>query len=85
MLVDSGFLASDFTALLARPLAAEREVPPGGFVPATRLGAAALATPRGAGATAREIAALEAELAAMRSSRVWRLAQALRGLFGRRW
>jgi len=85
VLVDSGFLASDFTALLARPLAAEREVPPGGFVPATRLGAAALSTPRGAGATAREIAALEAELAAMRSSRVWRLAQALRGLFGRRW
>jgi len=84
-LVDSGFLASDFTALLARPLAAEREVPPGGFAPATRLGAAALASPRGAGATAREFAALEAELAAMRSSRVWRLAQTLRGLVGRRW
>lgn len=85
VLVDAGFLASDFTAILARPLAADREVPAGGLAPPSRLGAEALASPRGAGATVREIAALEAELAAMRSSRVWRLAQALRGLFGRRW
>lgn len=84
-LVDSGFLASDFTAIVARPLAEVRDVPPGGFAPPTRLGEVALAEPRGAGATAREIAALQAELAAMRASRVWRLAQALRGLLGRRW
>lgn len=85
VLVDSGFLDSDFTALVARPLAEEREVPAGGFVEATRLGEVALASPRGAGAAAREIAALQAELATIRSSRVWRLAQALRGLLGRRW
>ena len=85
VLVDSGFLDSDFTAIVARPLAEERAVPAGGFAPPTRLGEVALASPRGAGATAREIAALQAELATMRSSRVWRLAQALRSLVGRRW
>jgi ubiquinone/menaquinone biosynthesis C-methylase UbiE len=85
VLVDSGFLDSDFTAIVARPLAEAREVPPGGFAPSTRLGEVALASPRGAGAAAREIAALRAELATMRSSRGWRWLQALRGLVGRRW
>ncbi len=85
VIVDSGFLASDFTAIVARPLERVRGVPAGGFVPATRLGTVALDSPRGAGATARELAALQAELDAMRSSRGWRLAQALRSLVGRRW
>ncbi|MEO8196748.1 MAG: class I SAM-dependent methyltransferase [Thermoanaerobaculia bacterium] len=85
VLVDGGFLASDFTAILARPLAEARDVPPGGFAPPTRLGEVALASPSGTGAAAQEIAALQAEVATMRSSRGWRLAQALRGLLGRRW
>lgn len=95
VLIDSGFLASDFTTLVARPLAAERAVPPGGFMPPTRLGAVALASVVGAsaasganaaaGAAAREIAALQAELGTMRSSRGWRLVQTLRSLVGRRW
>jgi SAM-dependent methyltransferase len=85
VLVDAGFLSSDFTAIVARPLAKERDVPPGGFAAATRLGKVAPESPRGAGASAREIAALQTELATIRASRVWRMAQAVRGLFGRRW
>ena len=85
VLVDAGFLASDFTALLARPLAEERKVPPGGFAPPSRLSEVAAASPRGAGAAAHEIAALQAELATIRASRGWRLVQALRRLLGRRW
>ncbi len=85
LLIDSGVLASDFTAIAARPLDAAREVPAGRIARPSRLRPLALSSPPGAGAAAREIEKLTKELAAVRGSRGWKLLQTLRGLAGRRW
>jgi O-antigen biosynthesis protein len=85
LLIDSGVLPNDFTAIAARPLDAAREVPARGIAPPSRLRPLALSSPLGNPADLRKIDKLTDELAAMYASRGWKLLQALRGLVGRRW
>jgi O-antigen biosynthesis protein len=85
LLIDSGVLASDFTAIAARPLDVAREAPARAIAPPSRLRPLALSSPPGSREAARAIEKLTSELAAMRASRGWKLLQALRGLVGRRW
>jgi len=85
LLIDSGVLASDFTAIAARPRDAAREAPARAIAPPSRLRPLALSSPPGFHEAARAIEKLTSELAAIRTSRGWKLLQALRGLVGRRW
>ena len=85
LLIDSGVLASDFTAIAARPRNAARKVPARASTRPSRLRPLALSSPPYASEAARTIEMLTSELAVMRASRGWKLLQALRGLVGRRW
>jgi ubiquinone/menaquinone biosynthesis C-methylase UbiE len=80
LLVDSGVLASDFTAIAARPRPAAFDVPLPASTAPPRVRPLALSRPPDP-----QVAVLAAELAAIHGSRGWRLLQAVRGLFGRRW
>jgi O-antigen biosynthesis protein len=85
LLIDTGVLASDFTAIAARPRDTAREEHALVSTPPSRLRGLALSNPPGAREAARTIENLKSELAAMRASRGWKLLQNLRSLVGRRW
>jgi len=80
LLIDSGVLTSDFTAVAARPRPAPDESAPRAAAPPPRVRSLPLDRPPDPRA-----AILAAQLAEIHGSRGWRLLQGVRSLFGRRW
>ncbi|MGZ6970991.1 MAG: class I SAM-dependent methyltransferase [Thermoanaerobaculia bacterium] len=84
LLIDSGVLGSDFTAIAARPRPAALDAPPSAPSPPPRVRPLALSRPPDSHIVTLA-AERTAELIAIRRSRGWKVLQAVRGLFGRRW